>query len=62
MVEMRNNGVPLIELAPKASITQAIVGLADALSGGKPEGEDEVAKPSKSRLLGFLSKGSKAGK
>jgi pilus assembly protein CpaE len=63
MVEMRNNGVPLIELSPKASITQAIVGLADALSGAKPEAEEEVVKSGKSRLLGFLSKGSKsAGK
>jgi pilus assembly protein CpaE len=62
MVEMRNNGVPLIELAPKASITQAIVGLSDALSGSKAEAEDEAAKPGKSRLLGFLSKGSKSGK
>ena len=61
MVEMRNNGVPLIELAPKASITQAIVGLSDALSGSKAEVEEEISKPSKSRLLGFLSKGSKAG-
>jgi len=33
MVEVRNNGVPLIEQAPKAAITQAILGLADALTG-----------------------------
>jgi pilus assembly protein CpaE len=32
MVEVRNNGVPLIEHAPKAAITQLIVGLADAIS------------------------------
>lgn len=62
MVEMRNNGVPLIELAPKSSITQAIVGLSDALSGGKAEGEEEVAKAGKSRLLGFLSKSKSAAK
>ena len=30
MVEVRNNGVPLIEQAPKAAITQAIMGLAQA--------------------------------
>jgi len=33
MVEVRNNGVPLIEQAPKAAITQAILGLTDALTG-----------------------------
>ena len=34
MVDVRNNGVPLIEQAPKAAITQSIVALADALCGG----------------------------
>ncbi len=32
MVEVRNNGVPLIEEAPKAAITQSIIALADAFS------------------------------
>ncbi|MFH1266757.1 MAG: pilus assembly protein CpaE, partial [Planctomycetota bacterium] len=32
MIEVRNNGVPLIEQAPKAPITQLIVGLAEAIS------------------------------
>jgi pilus assembly protein CpaE len=36
MVEVRNNGVPLIEQAPKAAITQAVVALAEALSGNAP--------------------------
>ena len=61
MVEVRNNGVPLIEQAPKAAITQAIIGLAQAL-GGVPKGdapEAEPAKPAKSRLLGGLFGGSK---
>ena len=31
MVEVRNNGVPLLEQFPKASITQAVVSLASAL-------------------------------
>jgi pilus assembly protein CpaE len=35
MVEVRNNGVPLIEQAPKAAITQSIIQLAAALSGEK---------------------------
>ena len=33
MVEVRNNGVPLIEQAPRAGITQAIVSLAENLTG-----------------------------
>ncbi len=33
MVEMRNNGVPLIEQAPKAPITQSILQLTDMLVG-----------------------------
>jgi pilus assembly protein CpaE len=33
MIEARNNGIPLIEQAPKAGITQAIVGLSAALTG-----------------------------
>ena len=36
MVEVRNNGVPLIQQAPKAAITQSINQLAVALSG-KPD-------------------------
>lgn len=37
MVEVRNNGVPLIEHAPKANITQQIGALAAALSGNDEE-------------------------
>lgn len=56
MVEMRNNGVPLVEQAAKAPITQAIIGMAESLCGVKPEPEEEAVKPGKGRLLGFLSK------
>ena len=45
MVEVRNNGVPLVQQAPKAAITQSINQLAVAL-GGKTE---PVADASKSR-------------
>lgn len=55
MVEVRNNGVPLIEQAPKAAITQAILGLAESLAGSKPETEEEPSKPGKGRLLGLFS-------
>jgi len=56
MVEMRNNGVPLVEQAPKAAITQSIIGLADALTGDQKEATDAepVAKPEKPGLFGFL--------
>ncbi|MHB1035534.1 MAG: AAA family ATPase [Pirellulales bacterium] len=33
MVDVRNNGVPLIEQSPKAAITQSLVMMADALCG-----------------------------
>ncbi len=57
MVEVRNNGVPLTEAAPKAAVTQSILGLAEALSGERKETVEEavVAKPEKSSLFGFLS-------
>jgi pilus assembly protein CpaE len=61
MVEVRNNGVPLIEQAPKAVITQSIQKLADALIGTpKDEGEADAANSGKSRWLGLL--GGKAKK
>lgn len=55
MVEVRNNGVPLIDQAPKAPITQAVVALADALCGNTKtdEPEEETAKPARGRLLGL---------
>jgi len=47
MIDVRNNGVPLIEHAPKAPITQAMVGLAESLaSDGKAPAEQSVSKKS----------------
>jgi pilus assembly protein CpaE len=52
MVEVRNNGVPLIEQAPRAGITQSIVALADSLCNDEtPEQEDTVD----SKKSGWLS-------
>ena len=52
MVEVRNNGVPLIEQAPKAPVTLSILGLADALLGErKPEEPVEVGKAPSNRWL-----------
>jgi pilus assembly protein CpaE len=43
MVEVRNNGVPLVQQAPKAAITQSINQLAAALGGKSDEPSTEVA-------------------
>lgn len=59
MVEVRNNGVPLVEQAPKAAVTQSILGLAEALTGVKKEGPEAEApaaadaKAAKSSLFSF---------
>jgi len=61
MIEVRNNGVPLLEHAPKAAITQAIFGLAEALTSDKDEGSSDQSKSGLGRLLGFLSAKGKSG-
>jgi pilus assembly protein CpaE len=42
MAEVRNNGVPLVEGAPRASLTQAIVDLTDTICRGS-DSEEEAA-------------------
>lgn len=44
MVEMRNNGQPLIEQAPKAAITQAVTELTDLLMGIEENPEEQAEK------------------
>jgi len=63
MIEVRNNGVPLVEQFPKAAITQSIVGLAEGLtSQRRPDGSAEGDRKSGlGRLFNFLSP-SNAGK
>lgn len=51
MIEARNNGVPLIESAPKAAVTQAIAALAKTLSG---DDQAESASAGDKRGLGGL--------
>ncbi len=53
MVDVRNNGVPLLDQAPRAAITLAISELANAVTDAKPE---EVAPPeaSKSSIKGLF--------
>jgi pilus assembly protein CpaE len=52
MVEVRNNGVPLLEQAPKAAITQAIAALAVALCGDS--NPQALASTGKKSSLGRL--------
>jgi len=47
MIEVRNNGVPLFEQAPKAPITQSILGLAAALCGEESQEDETAAGPPK---------------
>jgi len=53
MLTVRNNGVPLIEEAPKAAITQGIVQMTDELCGIDSTGRSE--KTGAGKWLSFLS-------
>jgi pilus assembly protein CpaE len=52
MIEARNNGVPLIESAPRAAITQSMTAMATALSGNEDQ-PGEAAKKSLGGLFRF---------
>jgi len=60
MSEVRNNGVPLIEHAPRASVTQSFAGLADALAGRGKESDEEKGVSRWLRLWSGKSKGKEA--
>jgi pilus assembly protein CpaE len=51
MVEVRNNGVPLVQHAPRAAITQSIAQLADAITGS----DSQPAGEGGSKLRGWLN-------
>ncbi len=56
MIEARNNGVPLIDSAPKTAITQSLMALAKALDGGaEVDGEESDGKKSIGGLLKLWS-------
>jgi pilus assembly protein CpaE len=60
MIEARNNGVPLIEHAPKAAVTQSMKALAKALSGSDlPDGEPAEKKASGGLFKLWSGKGGK---
>jgi pilus assembly protein CpaE len=54
MVEVRNNGVPLIEQAPKAVITQSILQMAQALCDVEKVDDDADGKGGKKGWLPFF--------
>jgi pilus assembly protein CpaE len=54
MVEVRNNGVPLIEQAPKAIITQSILQMAQALCDVEKIADDPDGKGGKKGWLPFF--------
>jgi pilus assembly protein CpaE len=55
MVDARNNGIPLIEQAPRASVTQSVLALAESLSGDAKNAETQGSKKSGlGRLFGLL--------
>lgn len=58
MIEVRNNGVPLTDQAPKAAVTQAVVSLAAALTGGgNAEGDSgDTSRTTLTRLFNFWPK------
>ena len=60
MVEVRNNGVPLMEQAPKASITQSVMALAAEIDGEMSITE-KGEKSGLGRLLSFLPNRGKSG-
>lgn len=60
MVNVRNNGMPLIEQAPKAGITQSIVSLCEELSRVVEVEEVDEESEKKNGWLGFLSGKQKA--
>ena len=51
MVEMRNNGQPLIEQAPKAAITLAVQQLTDLLAGIEIPQDIEVERTSTDKTI-----------
>jgi len=59
MAEVRNNGVPLIDYAPNASITQSVLNLATVLSG-EPPLDEEASTDRTSRWKSFWPGRSKA--
>lgn len=62
MVEVRNNGLPLIDVAPKSAIAQKMIKLAERLSGVEKEpSPEDSGSGTLDRLLSFWPGKSKQG-
>jgi pilus assembly protein CpaE len=59
MVESRNNGVPLIEQAPRAKLTKSIEQLASQIDAAAVVDQNEEEDKPKKRLFSFLGSGQK---
>lgn len=59
MAEVRNNGVPLVDGAPRAGLTQAILELAESLCGGDSDAEP-IPTPGSTNWLNFWPARAKA--
>jgi len=55
MVESRNNGIPLIQQAPKAKLTKSYIDLAATFTQSNSDQEEE--SPAKKSLFSFLGRG-----
>jgi pilus assembly protein CpaE len=60
MVNVRNNGIPLIEAAPKATITQSIIELAEKLTSATASAEEDSTSATRSNWLSFWPRKTKA--
>ncbi|MEO1994769.1 MAG: pilus assembly protein CpaE, partial [Planctomycetaceae bacterium] len=58
MVESRNNGVPLVNQAPKAKLTRSLAELAVGLQAAQLDTAVDTQKKTKKGLFGFLNSGS----
>jgi pilus assembly protein CpaE len=61
MIEVRNNGVPLLEQAPKAAITQSVLALAATLSGDESAAANQEGAGKKSGLVGLFNRWTSRG-
>jgi pilus assembly protein CpaE len=53
MAEFRNNGVPLVQQAPRAALTQSIVGLAETICGSEGSAEEGASPRRSGRWMSF---------
>ncbi len=62
MSEVRNNGIPLLQHAPRANITQSIIGLAEAVNENLDTSSASAEKGGLGRWMNFFGKGKQTAK